>query len=91
MGLRGKHQSKGNPGEGLDPHESQGGIVGEERGGGTCCHRKLPALEHACMPTGLEVGAALWRLWGGEKPLAHLREIRCFLCRLLWPGTCHMG
>ena len=50
MGLRGKHQSKGNPGEGLDPQERQGTIVGEGRGGGAGCLRKLPVLErvHAC-------------------------------------------
>ena len=47
MGLRGKHQSKGNPGEGLDPQERQGTIVGEGRGGGVGCYRKLPTPERA--------------------------------------------
>ena len=45
------------------------------------CHRKLPMLKHA--------HAHRLRMWGnsveamgGEKPFAHLREIRSFLCRL---------
>ena len=53
---------------------------GERRRSGR--HRKLPVLEH--------VHAHRLRGWGdsakamsGENPLAHLREIRCFLCRLL--------
>ena len=44
-------------------------------------HRTLPALdcEHACRLGGW--GGSV-EATGGEKPLAPLREIRCFLCRL---------
>ena len=81
------HHSRGNPGEGPDLQERQGAIVGEGRGGGVGHHRKFPALEcmHACRLRG----------WGGfveasgsKKPLVHLRETRCFLCRL---GTYCVG
>ena len=41
----------------------------------------LHQSEH--MPAGLEGGATQQRIRGGRKPLAHLGEIRCFLCRLL--------
>ena len=38
---------RGNLGEGLDPQERQGTIVGEVRGGGMDLYRKLPAQECA--------------------------------------------
>ena len=44
-------------------------------------HRKLPALEHA-HDLGLRRRGGSAEAMGGEKPLAHLREIRHFLCRL---------
>ena len=78
----GEHLGRGNLGEGPDLQERQGAIVGEERGGEVGHHRKLPVLEH--------VHAHRLRGWGGsmeamgnEKPLVCLRELRCFLCRLL--------
>lgn len=68
-------------GEGLDPQERLGSIVGEGRGGGVGRHRKLPLLEHvhAC---GLRGQGHSAEATGFEKPLALLREIRHFLCRL---------
>ena len=81
-GLRGEYHGRRNPREGLDPQERPGTIVWEGRGGWAGCHRKLPVLE--------QVHAGSLRGWGGsaeatggEKPLAHLREIRHFLCRLV--------
>ena len=57
MGWGGKHHSRGNPGESLDPQERQGAIVrkGERRRGR--CHRKFPAPEHA-LSHGLSEGRA---------------------------------
>ena len=56
-------------------------LLERARGGGAGSHRKLPALELP-MPMGSEGGEALAQATGGEQPLAHLRKIGCFSCRL---------
>ena len=64
-----------------DWQERQGAIVGEGREGEAGRHRKFPVLE--CVPAhGLRGRGGSAESNGGEKPLAHLGEIRCFLCRL---------
>ena len=69
-------------GEGPDPQERQGNIVGEgeRRKGGH--HRKPPVLECAHAHGLSEGGVAQAQATGGEKPLAHLGETGCFLYRL---------
>ena len=57
--------------------ERQGIVVREGRGGGVGYHRKPPALERAqaCSLRGWGGSA---EAMGGEKPLAHLQEVRHF-------------
>ena len=73
---------RGNLGEGLNPKEIQGAIVGEGRGGGADHHRKLPAPQHVHAHGLPEGGAALAQAIGSKKPLAPLGETGHFLCRL---------
>ena len=55
-------------------------LVGRGEEEGRTAIGKLPAPACAC--PWAQCGAALQRLWGSKKALAHLGEIRRFLCRL---------
>ena len=81
MGQGGEYHGRGNPEEDPDPKERQSTIVGEGRGEGAGCYRKLPVLDVA-YAHGLRGWGSSAKATGGENPLAHLGEIRCFLCRL---------
>ena len=60
MGWGVECHSRGNPGEGLDPQERQGAIVGEGKRSRADCHRKLPTPQRAHMPTGSQREGQLW-------------------------------
>ena len=71
--------NRGNQGEGPDPQDKQGPIVGR----GADSHRKspVPECEHACRLS--EGWASMAQAMGSEKPLAHLGETGHFLGRPL--------
>ena len=82
MGWRVEHHGRGNLGEGLDPQEKQGSIVGEgKRKRGR--HRNLPVHAYA----GSQRAGHLWcGLWVVKSHLLRLWETGHFLCKLWVAG-----
>ena len=66
---KGNATGRRNPGEGPDLQERQGTIVGEGRGGGAGCPKKLHAPEHVHARRLRRRGGSTQAM-GGKKPLA---------------------